>query len=259
MTIPLKLILLTLILGFSVNAQELTFTYTTKFLPYDKGYQYSPEHVFAIWIEDTDGRFVNTVAMYGYQRANYLETWQSKSGGYTTDAVTGATQSVHQSRSYKWNLKNYRGNVVDNGEYKICFEYTSKDGQGPVYRYPINISDKSETLRPDDEIYLKDISIFYDSGITGVNSNPQQQECFNIVPNPLTANSEIVLFQPYPSDVKFKLISVSGKLLAQKQVAALTGSNSYKLSELFSSIPNGVAFIVAETQTYSLAQKVVNH
>lgn len=258
MTSFLKITLLTLVLAFTVNAQNLTFNYTTKMLPYNKGYEFSPEHVFAIWVEDANGKFVNTIAMYGFIRNNYLETWHSKSGGFTEDGMTGATLTSHIPQSFEWNLKSYIGRPVANGEYKLCFEYTSRNAQGPIYRFPITITGENFTLTPTDKEYLTDISIAYNSGITSTAEVTDQQKYLKVTPNPVSNNSILTLVQPFASDVTIKLITVSGKELDQKQVSAQSGENSFQLEELFGSIPSGVLFIVAETKSYTLTQKIIN-
>ena len=64
----------------SLTAQQLTFSFTTQKLPMSQGYEYTPSHVMAVWIEEANGRFVNTIAQYGFIRQNYLEKWQSNTG-----------------------------------------------------------------------------------------------------------------------------------------------------------------------------------
>lgn len=128
------------------------------------GYKYSPNHVLAVWVEDASNKFVNTIALYAQKRKGYLYNWNSCSGGYTNvDAFTGATLKKHQSHAFGWNLQTYKGATIVNGNYYLCIEMTSKDGQGPVFKTPFSYTGENLTVSPSDVSFLKNISILVDT------------------------------------------------------------------------------------------------
>lgn len=130
------------------------------------GYKYAPSHVLAVWIEDTDHKFVNSIAVYAQKRKVYLYNWNSTSGGYTgVDAYTGATLKSHQPRSFGWNMQNYKGTLIANGDYYLCVEMTSKNGQGPVLKAPFSFIGEDILLSPNNTSYFKDMLIVVDTSL----------------------------------------------------------------------------------------------
>ncbi len=72
------------------------------------GGNYAPRNIVAIWIEDSSGKFVKTLLAYANSRKNHLETWKTStttagSAYNTTDAISGATQTSHATRTCSWN------------------------------------------------------------------------------------------------------------------------------------------------------------
>jgi hypothetical protein len=120
---------------------------------------FSPKHVLAVWVENSGGSFVKTLKLNADKRKQYLYTWNSKSTGNTTDAITGATLSSHQSHSLNWNMHDVSGNVVSDGDYSLRVEYTSAHAQGPLLSVNFNKSTSSVSLQPSDASYFKTISL----------------------------------------------------------------------------------------------------
>ena len=97
---------------------------------------YGPNHVLAIWIETYDGKFVKTLKVNAASRKQYLINWlSSTSSGNTTDAVTGATLRSHATHNCTWNGKNVSGDVIGDGTYYVCVEYTENNGTGKFAKF----------------------------------------------------------------------------------------------------------------------------
>lgn len=140
-TIQLYSLLLLLIIANPLWGQEnaaaaitegkLTVTVTTS---KTSSPSYAPSHIVAIYILDSQGKFVKTLLAYAAERKQYLVNWRSVttvagSAYNTVDAVTGATRSSHASRTCNWNGKNRTGTSVDDGTYTVRMELTDNDGK----------------------------------------------------------------------------------------------------------------------------------
>lgn len=121
---------------------------------------FSPKHVLAIWIEDTDG-FVKSRKVMANQRKQYLYTWVSSSNNNVVDAITGPTLTNHQTHTVEWDCKDLDGNIVPDGEYVVYAEFTDKHAQGPLYSINFTKGPVPVSVSPPDETYFKDIVITF--------------------------------------------------------------------------------------------------
>jgi len=121
---------------------------------------YSPKHVLAIWIEDTDG-FVKSRKVMGSQRKQYLYTWVNSSNYNVVDAITGPTLTSHQTHTVVWDCKDLDGNIVPDGEYVVYAEFTDRHAQGPLYSTTFTKGPDPTFLSPPDETYFKDIVLTF--------------------------------------------------------------------------------------------------
>lgn len=93
---------------------------------------YDPNNVAAVWVVDSDGRFVRTLCRHAVSRVNYLYQWNASCGTYKVDGYTSATlTSQPQTHAVTWDCRDTNGVVVPDGTYYIRAEYTSSNGQGP--------------------------------------------------------------------------------------------------------------------------------
>jgi hypothetical protein len=121
---------------------------------------YAPKHVLAIWIENGSGSFVKTLMVKAAARKQYLTNWlSSTSSGNSTDAVTGATLSSHGTRTCTWNGTDVSGNVVYNGTYKLCMEFTENDKTGKFASFTFLKDSVSQSVSPTATSNFSGISI----------------------------------------------------------------------------------------------------
>jgi len=119
------------------------------------GGKYSPRNIGAIWISDDSDRFIKTLNVWADRRAKYLRRWNAATAAAMlpadrTDAISSATKSSHSVRSGTWNCTNTASVPVSDGPYKVCFELTDYDGDGPYNCVPFTKSAAPFTLTPAD-------------------------------------------------------------------------------------------------------------
>ena len=123
------------------------------------GGPYAPNHVVAIWVENSAGSFVKTLTVYAQARSYDLTNWESISGGNSVDAVTGATQSSHGTIYGSWNGTDTKGVVVPDGTYRLCLELTDKSSAGNFSFFTFTKGAGAETLTPSNVPSFSSISI----------------------------------------------------------------------------------------------------
>jgi len=230
-----------------VNAQTtgtLTVTVTTS----STGGEYAPRNVLAIWIEDSSGDFVKTLLAYANARRTHLNTWEAStteagSAFNTTDAVTGATQSSHGTRTCQWNGTNYSGTLVPDGEYNVRMELTDKNETGNTASFTITKGPTEQTLNPADVPSFSSISLVWDPLATGVDPNVTQSNTFVVYPNPGTG--------------KF---TVLGEGIIGLEVKDLTGktvvTSTTPIVDLTDQ-PNGAYLISIQTAKETVVEKIM--
>ena len=126
----------------SQAAAELTFQFTRL--------SGSASNQFAVWIEDSQGRYVKTLYATRYtanggwrRRETSIPVWVRQSGlvdlsRSQIDALTGATPRTGVL-SYTWDGTNSLGAAVSPGEYVIFLEGTLRWENQVLYRAPIRL------------------------------------------------------------------------------------------------------------------------
>jgi hypothetical protein len=100
------------------------------------GSDYSPLNIGAIWLTDSSGKFVKTLAVWANRRKRHLEAWNEATAaagvpGDTVDAVTGSTARNHGAHVSTWNCTDFKKAQVPRGAYRLCMEMTEFNGAGP--------------------------------------------------------------------------------------------------------------------------------
>jgi len=139
---------------------SLTITVTTK----AAGGRYQPDNVGAIWIADSNTKFVKSLFVWGSQRRREIKTWVSATtaagmASSVVDAVTAATYKSHGTRMATWNGTDTAKAIVPDGAYKVCFEL--EDGSSAYQCIDFNKSRNAQTLMPADNASFTKRTIGY--------------------------------------------------------------------------------------------------
>lgn len=182
------ILLLIFISMHSVSAQTngtLAVSVTTS----AAGGNYAPRNVLAIWVEDSSGKFVKTLLAYAANRKTHLNGWETSttaagSAFNVTDAITGATQSSHGTRTCSWNGKDYKGNLVPDGNYSLRMELTDKNSTGNTSPFAFVKGPNNQTLSPANVPSFSSVSIKWTSGVTGISPEIAESSTVAVFPNP---------------------------------------------------------------------------
>lgn len=209
-------------ISISLLGQETAGTVDVSVTTLPNGAKYSSKHVLAIWIEDGSGNFVQTLKLNADKRKQYLYTWNSKSGGNTTDATTGSTLSSHKTHNISWDCTGTTGDVVTDGDYAVRVEYTSAHAQGPLTSIDFTKAASEFTFQPGDETYITDMDLVYTpESTTGREENALSYH-LRAYPVPATDLLHIEMHVPgdqvssikiYQSDMKLVKVLNEGKLI----------------------------------------------
>ena len=100
----------------------------------------------AVWIEDSGGELVNTVALWflqsqkGLRWLDDLRRWYSVDGtDQTIDQISSATRTPGDY-TVVWDLTDDQGLPVVSGEYYICIEAAREHGPYSLIREPVTLS-----------------------------------------------------------------------------------------------------------------------
>jgi hypothetical protein len=176
---------------------------------------YSPKHVLAIWVEDNDGNFVKTLKIRADKRKQYLYTWNDRSSGSTTDAVTGSTLSSHTTHSIAWDCTNTSGTIVNDGTYKVYIEYTSEHAQGPITSVDLTKSETDFNAQPSDAAYFTNMDVeFTAESATGM-ADFEAFHSFSVYPVPARDRLNVSLETQRNMHVNIKVYSLEMKLIEE--------------------------------------------
>lgn len=212
------------------------------------GGNYAPRNVLAIWVEDSSGKFVKTLLAYAATRKTHLNTWEASTTAAgsvynVTDAITGATQSSHGTRTCTWNGKDYNGNVVADGNYNLRMELTDKNATGNTALYTFTKGPANQTLSPANVASFSSVSIKWSSGVTGI--SPE-----------ITESNAVAVF-PNPGQGKF---TVLGEGIQQIAVSDLSGKTILKSESPvvdLSRQPKGIYVFTIRTATQTFTEKII--
>lgn len=141
---------------------ELVVTVTTS----STGGQYAPRHLLAIWVENAQGDFIRTLMAYTSNPAyrGYLSHWDdatSDAGARydTTDAVSGATLSSHDTRTATWDATRFDNGNLPDGAYSVCMELTDKNATGNYSCFEFNKGVSNDLASPGDTPSFSDVTL----------------------------------------------------------------------------------------------------
>jgi len=211
----MKAIISTLLMGFFTSyfyaqtSGSLTVEVTTS----SAGGNYSPKNIVAIWVEDSNGKFVKTLMAYADRRQTHLNTWEAAttnagSAFNKVDAVSGATRSNHAKRQCTWNGTNYKGQAVADGTYKLWMELTDKNSTGNKSSFTFVKGTAEQKLNPANVPSFSAISINWLPVFTSAEELESNNDV-EIYPNP--ARDKVYLGTAHKTG--FNLYDLTGKLV----------------------------------------------
>jgi len=236
------------------KAQGLDISFTTTQI---SGAHYSPNHIFAIWIKDSNNNYVRTLMVYAKTRKSYLYTWKSNSGSDVTDAITGATVSSFKTYTVTWNLKDYKNNTVPAGNYKLCMEMTSDHAQGPYREIDFTTGGSNYTTTPADGQNFKNVSLAYTGGTTGVTTTFLTDNYLKLYPNPTDGNLFADIYLAQNSETTISVYTMGNRLAFSKKIMLSEGLNHIDLSNDTNLLTPGVYLFLVETNHYTVGNKLI--
>ncbi|MBG0783340.1 MAG: DUF2271 domain-containing protein [Bacteroidales bacterium] len=207
------------------------------------GGNFSPKNILAIWIEDSNGNFVKTLLAYAQNRRTHLNVWQASTAAAgtefnVTDAITGATRNSHANRSAMWDARDYTGNVVPDGDYRLWFELTDKNGTGNYGSIVFIKSNEPQVLYPVDLPSFSEINIQWQpENSVGIHDFGENKDFIAFEQNNLRLNVT------YPKYFEISVFDLRGQLLVA------SNQNHIDLSHLSKGIY--VVVLTAEESIYA--------
>jgi len=229
---------------YSQTAGTLSVSVTTS----STGGNYAPRNVLAIWVEDSSGKFVKTLLAYAANRKTHLNTWEASTSGVgsiynVTDAITGATQSAHGTRTCAWNGTDYTGKIVADGNYNLRMELTDKNSTGNLAAFPFIKGTANQKLTPANVPSFSSVSIEWKSLTTEVVSIPTESNTIVVYPNPGTG-----------------VFTILGENIMTIKVSDLSGKTVVKSTQPvidLSKQPKGIYLFKVKTENKTYIEKVV--
>jgi len=137
---------------------------------------YAPQNILAIWVEDSNGKFVKTLLVNARRYNYYLTAWQSvtsaaESRFNSVDAITGATNMSHGTRSCTWDGTDFNGKLVADGTYKLCMELTESNSTGNSASFLITKGNKPSELKPEPKSNFTSISLKWNPTVSTTSMN----------------------------------------------------------------------------------------
>lgn len=137
-----------------------------KFKTTSYGGSYAQANIGAVWIENSDGDFIKTLQCWGDTQRMHLVHWQAESGGNCIQAVTSATLSTHVSHETSWDCTDFHGDVVRDGMYSVCMEFTEDNAyfrpeKAKVLCIPFNKGKTAVQIACADTVFFKNVNLEY--------------------------------------------------------------------------------------------------
>ncbi len=134
---------------------------------------YAPQNIMAIWIEDSNGKFVKTLLVNSRRYTDYLSSWKTvtSAAGSTfnaVDAVTGATNMDHGVRTCTWDGTDINGKIVADGSYFVKMELTETNSTGNSVSFPFTKGKSSFSVDPGSSANFTDVSLTWEPDVSSI-------------------------------------------------------------------------------------------
>jgi hypothetical protein len=137
---------------------------------------YAPKNILAVWVEDNSGKFVKTLIINAARYKTFLTSWKNSTSAAgsvfnSVDALTGATNSNHGTRTSIWDGTDYEGKLVPDGTYKVCMELTETNSTGNFVSYTITKGKTADVQKPADMTSFSAILLKWEPGTSSITKN----------------------------------------------------------------------------------------
>lgn len=216
----------------------------------EAGGGYAPRNIVAIWVEDGSGNFVKSLLALANNRKTHLNQWQASTDAAgteynTTDAITGATQSSHGTRTCSWNAQDYNSSLVPDGTYTLRMELTDKNGTGNYSSFSFvkgpNVENQTPNEVPSFSSIVMDWQPLDDTGIDLISN----KENFIISPNPGTGTYQITGKNIESIEVR----NIAGKFILESNNNKIDISNEAK----------GIYLVKVKTKNSTIIKKLIKN
>jgi len=229
---------------FAQTSGTLSVAVTTS----SAGGNYAPRNIVAIWVEDSSGNFVKTLLAYAASRKTHLNNWETSttSAGNVynvTDAISGATQSAHGTRTCTWNGTDFSGKMVADGNYNLRMELTDKNSTGNSVSFTFIKSTSNQKLTPANVPSFSSVSIEWKNLATEVIHKQTKSNTIVVYPNPGTG-----IFNIIGEDIKsVQVRDLSGKIILKTKSPVIDLSNQ----------PKGIYLFTIKAKRQTFVEKIV--
>ncbi len=255
--LKLSILIIFLFSGKAFSQTDGSVSFTVRTLP-KTGAQFSPRHVFAMWVEDSQGKLVKNLELDADKRKQYLYTWNARSGGVSSDITSGATLSSHTTHTKVWNCRDKSGSLAADGDYKIVTEFTSEHAQGPLNTLTFSKSADGLSLNPSATSYFTDMSlIFTPASSTGILTEASGNYEFEVFPNPTGSSLNLSFSLDVKQHASISLYSLNMKLAALISDSQFSAGNNTVQWEVPSGIPAGAYVAVIQSERFIALRKVL--
>lgn len=211
---------------------------------------FAPKNILAIWIEDGSGKFVKTLLAYANTRKTYLNTWEASTTAAgsvynSVDAITGATQSTHGTRTCSWNGTDYNGKAVADAIYTVRMELTDQNATGNTASFTFTKGTINQNLTPSDVLpSFKSVKMNWSTTVTSVNTETTKSNAVVVYPNPGSGLYTVLA----ENEAEIEVFSNSGELVLKATTPVIDLSDR----------PKGMYFMKVKTGSKTVVVKVIN-
>ena len=243
----IALLFLVCLFGSNLSAQTngtLNVSVTTS----STGGNFAPRNILAIWVEDSSGKFVKTLLAYADKRKTYLNTWEASTTTVgsvynSIDAITGATQSSHATRTCSWNGTDYNKKTVADGEYHLKMEITDKNATGNLASFTFTKGPNPQNLTPVNVPSFASVSLDWKSSVTGIPDETGKSNSLVVYPNPGTGQFTVL----GENIQNLKVTDLSGKEICRSKTPIID----------LTSFPKGIYLISIKTDQETVIRKII--
>jgi hypothetical protein len=248
--------LLSVMLCVVVNADTTSISFTSLKIPAGT---YEPERDVIVYVVDSSGAFVRTIATWGDDLDDDIP-WNAISSGSKVDAVSGATIKGNDAQSLKtsWDGKDENKTNVTKGSYWLIISANSRDRNASPSRLKIklDVGGPAKTITSADSSFsngtgcLTDLSVVFTAGSNKIRNHMNYANYKTIqsgkIPLYLSGKNE---------NFTVSLFSLSGKCIFRQLLSIPEDDKGLSLP--VQQLPDGTYLYLITTETNCISSKIV--